>query len=682
MQKANPAAEPVSCAIYLRVSSEEQVREGYSLTTQERLCRQKLDEIYGPDLYIATVYRDDGYPGRWGLYDPNNPRKKFRPALSQMHEAFKAGKYQVLCIYRQNRLSRKNALADFLMEDFVPYGLQRIISVREQLDLSTASGRFHMNLLSATGAYESELLGENISDAMQQRMQDGFLHRPPYGWRWQTDDEMPAGQKRPGVTRDEKQGEHVVWMANDYLAGKGLRSITQALNERGIATPRGAMQWSRASVKSIVGNPAHAGLVEIEPGEYIQAQHAEQRYYDREMFYQIKARLQRNAQMHPRRTNVPEYLLGGLIRCGHCGNRLHCQRVNRSNRRYYRCYVGQMRGKTVCTSNAKQADLVERAVLSQVRAIAQDPEVVRVADEMLEGLVEETELRLEGDLDRLEAELEDTVAKYKHWSNEQYQGRITPEEFDIHRETFLAERVKLQDQLEQTRAALASKAQREAELRQARDVLKKFDATFDGLTLEQRREMVHLLVDDAQMFHQDDGSTRITFNIRFSGQFERIIPRLTGRGTRGKGPESLTMREMEMYKLLGEGMDRGQVAKGLGIQVESLRSMLWKAQNKLGADNDDEAYEIAKDEIEANSDWLFTGRRRRRAPSDPDKPPLTSRQAEILGLKAKGLKADEIAEKLGIAPGTVYVQLDNCRHRLGRTSTETAIRHAKEMGYI
>ncbi|MEA3403767.1 MAG: recombinase family protein, partial [Armatimonadota bacterium] len=345
MGRSDSRAEAVRCAIYTRVSSDEQARDGYSLDTQERLCREKLEATYGPDLYEVVVYTDDGYEHKWGLYDPEHPDRKFRPALTRMHEAFKRGHHEVICVWEFDRLYRKPALSQFLSENFIPYGLDEFISIKEKADIKTASGRLHMNIMAAVGAFEVERLGERVSDALDQRRHEGYvIGPPPYGWRWQTDGEMAPGQKRRDIAPVEEEGRVVRWMAERYLAGDSILTITQKLNERGVPTKRGGKRWSRSSVKRALANPKQAGLQEMEDGEYQRAHHYEHRHYDPEVFHQIRARMDRNAQHHTRTAHVPEYLLGGLIRCGHCGHLLNCRRVNRTNRRYYRCSTGPSRG--------------------------------------------------------------------------------------------------------------------------------------------------------------------------------------------------------------------------------------------------------------------------------------------------------------------------------------------------
>jgi len=679
MAKADSPSELVRCAIYTRVSSEEQAKKGYSLDAQERMCRDALDQKYGLNLYEVEVYADEGYSHRWGLYDPEHPNRKFRPGLTRLVEAFKESKHQVLCLWELDRLYRRPALTEFLDQHFIPYGLEQIISLREDADFKTASGRLNIDVMAATAAFEVARLGERVSDSLDQRRHEGYaIGPPPYGWRWQTENETAqAGQRRRGIAPVDEEGEIVRWMAERYLAGDSILTITQQLNERGVPTNRGGKRWSRSSVKRILANPKQAGLLEVEDGEFIEAQHYEHRHYDPEVFHQLRARMERNAQNHSGSAHVPEYLLGGLIRCGHCGHPLNCRRVNRTNRRYYRCSTGCSRGTdTMCTRNSKPADVVDAVVLSKLKEIAAREDVGAAAAQALETMVDVSDERLRDDVERLEQQLEDAWGKYGHWSDRHYDGDLTEEEFEFHRQRFLEQKDELEQKLSKQRAQLRSREQRAAELQQAQEVLRDFDATFEGLTPEQRRQMVQLLVEDATMYHEKDGSTRVVFTVRFHGQFEHVIPKLTG------GKPTLTIRQMEVYKLLADGLDRNEIARKLGIGPSNVTVHLWNGRKRAGAETYNECYEMVRDEIEKNEAILFTGRRRRKRPKDPDKPPLTPRQAEILGLKAEGLKADEIAERLGIAANTVYVQLDNCRHRLGRITTEAAIKHAKEMGYV
>lgn len=677
MRRRESTEEPVRCAIYTRVSSEEQAKEGYSLETQERLCRQKLDAVYGAGLYEAAVYTDDGFKGKWGLYDRSNPKKKFRPELSRMLEAFKSGMHNVICSYRLDRIWRRAALADFLSDSFLPYGLSRVICVREQVDLSTASGRFHMNMMAAAGAFEAELLGERVADSLEQRKQEGFaIGPPPYGWRWQTDAELSSGQRRRSITPAEGEADVVRWMAERYVSGDSILSITQQLNERGVPTKRAGQHWSRSSVKRALANPKQAGLLEMDEGAFRQGHHYPERLYEPETFHQILARMARDAQNQAGSAHVPEYLLGGLIRCGHCGHPLNCRRMKRTNRRYYRCSAGTGMGTdTPCIGNAKPADVIEAVILARLGELALDASIQREASELLEEIVVSSDRRMHEDVARLESQLEDAWRKYEHWSDRHYGGDLTLDEFEFHRRRFLQEKTELESRLDHLRQCLRSQEQRAAELQQAKEILVDFDRTIDGLTPEQKREMVQLLVGSAEMFHEEDGSTRIAFAVRFHGQFEHLVPKLNEGGL-------LTLRQMEVYKLWGEGLNRHEIARKLGVTPPCVTGLLWQGRRRAGADTYEECYELAREEIEHNQTILFTGRRRRKVAAQQNRPALTDTQSQVLSLHGEGLDGPKIADRLGMQPSTVYVHLKNCRDRLGRATNEEAVKHAREMGYV
>lgn len=675
MSRSKKSTEPVSVAIYLRVSSEEQAKEGFSLRTQEVLCREELDRRLGEDLYMATVYCDDGFKGTWGLYEAETQRKKFRPDLTRMHEAFKQGLHQIICVWELSRIYRRAGLAEFLDDYFRPHGLEEVISCREPVDMRTASGRFQMNVMAAAGALEVERLGERVRDAHRQRRLEGYMHRRPYGWRPQTDEEM-GDQNRRGSAPHEEEREVVRWMAEEYLADGSLRSITQQLNDRDIPTPMGGRRWTRTSLKCVLGNPAHAGLIERD-GELIEGQHYLHRFYDPEVFHQIRARLDRNARIPPQLVGLPQYLLAGVLRCGHCGAQMSCNMANHARRRYYRCYSGTDRDREVgCTANSRPADLVEAAIVCQLRSLAEDAEVRDMATSLLPDIVSEEDRRLQGDVARLERKLEKCLDEYHFWSRERYEGSISIEEWDIQREHLMEQKSKLEEQLGSSRAGLRSSEQRATELEQALTTLGDFDATFDGMTLDQQREMVQLLVSEARMLHQQDGKTWLSFTVRALGDFDRVLPRLTGDDTK------MTPRQMEAYMLRAQGLHRDTIARKMGISPQAVSQTLSVGKSRVGAKSRDEAWELVRDEIEANADLIALNRPRRRRTADPDRPPLTDTQKQVLSLHAGGLAGPEIAERLDIEPSTVYVHLKNCRDRLGRATNEEAAKHAREMGYI
>ena len=71
-------------ALYTRVSTREQVEEGYSLDDQQHQLTRWCDDQFGPGGYTASLYCDDGYSGAWGLGKPYGNAPRFRPRLTEM----------------------------------------------------------------------------------------------------------------------------------------------------------------------------------------------------------------------------------------------------------------------------------------------------------------------------------------------------------------------------------------------------------------------------------------------------------------------------------------------------------------------------------------------------------------------------------------------------------------------
>ena len=97
----------------------------------------------------------------------------------------------------------------------------------------------------------------------------------------------------------------------------------------------------------------------------------------------------------------------------------------------------------------------------------------------------------------------------------------------------------------------------------------------------------------------------------------------------------------------------------------------------------EEAWEVAKEHVEGNLHWLpLEGRKRRPNKAPKDTPLLTKAQTELLALLAEGVSPKEAAQRLGRSENTVYVQLKDCRDRLGVANTKDAVEKAKDLGYV
>jgi DNA invertase Pin-like site-specific DNA recombinase len=205
---------------YLRVSTEEQADSGLSLQHQARKTAAMAD-LHDWDL--LDTLQDAGATAK----------HTNRPGLQEILSLVRARKVEAVVVYKLDRLTR--SLRDLLdiLEIFKRYRV-RLVSVSENLDTESATGRMMVSLLGVIAEWERDIIGERTSAALSQLRTNGkqFSGIPPYGWRYEagTMHEVPEEQD----TLDTIQTLHE--------AGHSLRSIGAELDKAG-REPRTGKRW-------------------------------------------------------------------------------------------------------------------------------------------------------------------------------------------------------------------------------------------------------------------------------------------------------------------------------------------------------------------------------------------------------------------------------------------------------
>jgi DNA invertase Pin-like site-specific DNA recombinase len=135
-------------AIYCRVSTSDQSTE-----MQLRDLRKLAD---GRGFEVVKEYCDEGQSGA----------KNSRPALDKMLADAKAGKFQVILVWRLDRLGRSLAHLIRLLEDFKTNGIE-LISFSEGLDFSTSTGTLFFQLIGAFAQFERECIRERTRSGLR-----------------------------------------------------------------------------------------------------------------------------------------------------------------------------------------------------------------------------------------------------------------------------------------------------------------------------------------------------------------------------------------------------------------------------------------------------------------------------------------------------------------------------------
>ena len=230
-------------AVYLRVSTEEQAREGYSLGAQ-RETLETYCEIH--DFEIVDVYIDDGYTGR----------NTNRPAYRRMMEDIDA--WDAILVLKMDRIHRNTRNFIEMMDNLKKKG-KDFISKQEKLDTKTAMGNFVMQLIQGIAQLESEQIGERTRDGMREKAEGlaysddkkrtmGFT--PPFGYR--IDD---------GKLVDDFNEQYVVDLIFKlYASDETMDSICYSLNQQGLLTRKGN-PWNKFNLRNILHNPVYAGYM-------------------------------------------------------------------------------------------------------------------------------------------------------------------------------------------------------------------------------------------------------------------------------------------------------------------------------------------------------------------------------------------------------------------------------------
>lgn len=218
--------------VYTRVSTDEQAKEGYSISEQERMAKAAI-EAKGWE-YVGT-FSDPGVTGR----------KLDRPGLNAMIDAIKAGSVEAVVIYKLDRLSRKQKDTMTLIEDVFLANEVYLYSLNEALDTSTPWGRAMIGILSAFNQMESETIQMRTTDGRLAKAERGGYAggKPPIGYR-SLDGELVVVPEEAEIVRRvfslRKQGGTMMGIAED-------------LNQNGYRTKSGKM-FRHSAIQTILNN--------------------------------------------------------------------------------------------------------------------------------------------------------------------------------------------------------------------------------------------------------------------------------------------------------------------------------------------------------------------------------------------------------------------------------------------
>ena len=324
-----------TAALYVRVSTDAQYEEGYSVETQKELlaayCVAK--EIAQTEFYV-----DGGYSGS----------NLDRPAMQKMIADIRAGLVDRVVVYKLDRLSRSQKDTLYLIEDVFNACGVGFSSLNENFDTTTPVGKAMLGMMSVFAQLERETIRERTRMGMAARVREGLWPgggRPPFGYLYDS---------AQGILVPDENAPVVRTCFQMFLAGKSAEAIARELGFPYDLT-----------VRNLLSRVTYTGKIEYK-GQIYPGRH--QPLISDEIFQQARREFRRRSGSRGRDGG---HLLSGLLTCGLCGAAMRYQKWGDKGYKFI-CYSQQsykpyMVKDPNCPQEKLWAEDVEREVISLLR---------------------------------------------------------------------------------------------------------------------------------------------------------------------------------------------------------------------------------------------------------------------------------------------------------------------------
>jgi site-specific DNA recombinase len=312
----------VRCAIYTRVSTDLGLEQDFnSLDAQHDASQAYIrSQAHAGWMPLRGKYDDGGFSG--GNTD--------RPALQRLLGDVRAGKVDVIVVYKVDRLTR--SLADFakLVELFDEHKVS-FVSVTQQFNTTTSMGRLTLNVLLSFAQFEREVTSERIRDKIGATKRKGLWVGGMVPLGYDTKDRK--------ISVNKAEAERVQAIFQRYLELGSLNLLMANLRQDGIVTKVrklktgktvGGVQFTRGSLAHLLRNSFYIGEVRFK-GETLKGE--QPAILEKSLFDRVQAKLNEQANNQTKMRTKSEALLAGRI-FDDRGNRMSPSHARKAGRKY------------------------------------------------------------------------------------------------------------------------------------------------------------------------------------------------------------------------------------------------------------------------------------------------------------------------------------------------------------
>lgn len=305
--------------VYIRVSTEDQAREGFSLGEQEekllQLCKFKELEVY-------KVYKDAGISAK---------DMEHRPQFQAMLQDMKEGKINYIVAYKLDRITRSVRDLEELISVLEQYNCF-LLCDRDDVNTSTANGRFFVRMLTVLSQLEIEIVSERTKFGLNGAIKSGHIPgQRPFGYTKSEDKKMII---------DNATRPYVEKIFDMYLEGKSFQQIANYFKENNIYPKK---KWHDTTIQKIIDNRIYMGDYEqykrigkqenLEPIVYM---NVVEPIISRAKWEECQKQKERNQRTY---TRDRIYTFFQRLKCPSCGRIMKCKGSGGSKRKYmyYTC---------------------------------------------------------------------------------------------------------------------------------------------------------------------------------------------------------------------------------------------------------------------------------------------------------------------------------------------------------
>ncbi len=483
--------------LYIRVSTEDQAREGFSLPEQEKRLRA-MCEYKGYEIY--KVYKDAGISAKTGNH---------RPAFEELKEDIRSKKCNTIVVLKLDRLTRSVYDMENIMK-FLDENNAYLDCANEEINTTNSSGKMVARLLTTVSQNEIERTSERTKVGLAGAISSG--HIPA---------QAPLGYKHENklLVPDPLTKDIVIRIFNLYFEGKTYSNIATIFNEEKVL---GKTNWKDTKILRIITN-------EVYKGDYVHGKRTNHpTYYENVVEPIVSKELWENCQVQKKKNQrnymrTQTYIFLQKLRCPKCGRILAggASHKLKSDKWYfyYRCEN--------CKNNIKETE-IEETIKTLLADILEYDNIVN------EFFLPVLKSKIDNPKDQLEKEIKNLNNKKERIKKAYIDSLFTEEEFK--EETKIIE-----EQIELINSKLLENEQAEQLNFTIDDILLKRDMDFinkvklpisyyafnenwDLLDREIKADIIMRYVDDIELEMIDNKYSvkQVNFRSTFYSDFEEL----------------------------------------------------------------------------------------------------------------------------------------------------------------